>query len=84
GARQGDKLDCTVSSIGAAKSLNGGELFITPLQGPQVKNPRVYAFAQGQLHIDDPKLPTTAKVHQGCRLEEDFFNAFTQDGKITL
>ncbi len=84
GARQGDKLDCVVSSIGGAKSLAGGELFMTPLQGPQVKNPRVYAFAQGSLHIDDMKLPTTAKIHQGCRLEEDFFNAFTLDGKITL
>ncbi len=84
GARQGDKLDCVVSSIGAAKSLNGGTLFSTPLQGPQVGNARVYAFAQGQLHIDDLKAPTTAKIHQGCRLEEDFYNVFSKDGKITL
>ena len=84
GARQGDKLNCTISSIGAAKSLVGGILFSTPLQGPQVGNPRVYAFAQGPLHIDDPKVPTTAKIHQGCRLEEDFFNRFDKDGKITL
>jgi flagellar P-ring protein precursor FlgI len=84
GARQGDKLDCVVSSIGAAKSLNGGTLFSTPLQGPQVGNSRVYAFAQGQLHIDDVKAPTTAKIHQGCRLEEDFYNVFSKDGKITL
>lgn len=84
GARQGDKLDCVVSSIGAAKSLNGGTLFSTPLQGPQVGSTRVYAFAQGQLHLDDPKAPTTGKIHQGCRLEEDFYNVFSKDGKITL
>ena len=36
GARQGDMLDCVVSSIGSAKSLSGGTLFMTPLQGPQV------------------------------------------------
>jgi len=84
GARQGDKLDCVVNSIGAAKSLNGGTLFSTPLQGPQVGNPRVYGFAQGQLHIDDPKAPTAAKIHQGCRLEEDFYNVFSKNGKITL
>ena len=84
GARQGDKLDCVVSSIGSSKSLNGGTLFSTPLQGPQVGNPRVYAFAQGQLHIDDPKAPTSAKIHHGCRLEEDFYNVFAKDGKITL
>ena len=84
GARQGDKLDCTVSSMGSAKSLDGGYLFMTPLQGPQLQNPRIYALASGQLHIDDKKVPTVAKVHQGCRLEEDFLNVFTKDGKLTL
>jgi flagellar P-ring protein precursor FlgI len=84
GARQGDKLDCTVSSIGKAKSIKGGTLFMTPLQGPQVGSTRVYAFAQGPLHIDDLAVPTVARVHQGCRLEEDFFNVFAKDGKITL
>lgn len=84
GARQGDKLDCSVSSIGGAKSLAGGRLFLTPLQGPQVGNPQVYAFAQGALHLDDIKVPTTSRVHDGCRLEEDFFNVFTKDNKITL
>ncbi len=29
-------------------------------------------------------MPTTARVHGGCRLEEDFFNVFTKDDKITL
>jgi len=91
GARQGDKLDCTVNSIGAAKSLVGGTLFMTPLQGPQVPSPgptmgasRVYGFAQGPVHLDDLKTPTSGKIHQGCRLEEDFFNVFSKDGKITL
>ncbi|HZZ71526.1 MAG TPA: flagellar basal body P-ring protein FlgI [Pirellulales bacterium] len=84
GARQGDKLDCTISSIGGAKSLAGGYLFMTPLQGPRIDNPRVFALAQGPLHVDDIKQPLTAKVYQGCRLEEDFFNVFTKDGKITL
>lgn len=84
GARQGDKLDCTVSSIGGAKSLAGGQLFITALQGPRVDNDRVYAFAQGEIHLDDPKLPTSGKVFNGCRMEADFFNPFIKDGKITL
>jgi flagellar P-ring protein FlgI len=84
GARQGDLLDCTVSSIGGAKSLAGGELFITALQGPRVDNERVYAFAQGEIHLDDPKMTTAAKVFKGCRMETDFFNPFIKDGKITL
>ncbi len=55
GARQGDRVDCTVSSIGAAKSLEGGQLFLTPLQGPQVDRPRVYAFAEGPHSARQPR-----------------------------
>jgi len=84
GARQGDKLDCVVSSIGGAKSLAGGQLFLTALQGPRLDNERVYAFAQGEIHLDDLKMPTSAKVFKGCRMEADFFNPFIKDGKITL
>ncbi len=84
GARQGDQIDCTVSSIGSAKSLNNGILFLTPLQGPQVGNRRVYAFAQGPIHLDDALTPTNGKIHKGCRLEEDFNHVFSKDDKITL
>ena len=84
GARQGDVLDCTVSSIGGAKSLNGGTLMMTPLQGPHVNSDRVYGFAQGAININDVKTPTSGRVFRGCRLEEDFFNPFTKDGKVTL
>jgi flagellar P-ring protein FlgI len=84
GARQGDKLDCVISAI-AAKSLAGGRLFSTPLMArPDPKNPRVLAFAEGALSLDDPNLVTTARVHAGCRLEEDFFNAFVENGRLTL
>src|ERR1044071_2933145 len=34
GVRDGDKIDCYVSAIGAAGSLKGGRLFVTPMQGP--------------------------------------------------
>jgi flagellar P-ring protein FlgI len=84
GARQGDLLDCTVSSIGGAKSLAGGTLMMTPLQGPQVNSDRVYGFAQGGININDIKLPTSGRIFRGCRLEEDFFNAFAANGKLTL
>jgi flagellar P-ring protein precursor FlgI len=84
GARQGDEIDCTVSSIGAAKSLEGGRLFITAMLGPQAEGTQVYAFAEGALHVDDLKIPTTARIHHGCRLEEDFLNVFVKDNKITL
>ncbi|NMB47015.1 MAG: flagellar basal body P-ring protein FlgI [Firmicutes bacterium] len=47
-ARSGDRLDVTVSSIGDAKSLQGGFLLQTPLQGA---DNQVYAVAQGPLSI---------------------------------
>lgn len=47
-ARQGDKLDVTISSIGDAKSIEGGTLLITPLKGVDGK---IYALAQGSVSI---------------------------------
>jgi len=85
GARQGDKLECTVSAL-AAKSLAGGRLLATPLTGgrPDPQQMRVFAFAEGAISLDDVQTPTTGRIHTGCQMEEDFFNVFAQDGKITL
>lgn len=44
----GQRIDVTVSSIGNAKSLRGGTLLITPLQGVDGD---VYALAQGQVIV---------------------------------
>jgi flagellar P-ring protein FlgI len=84
GARQGDQLECIVSSIGAAKSLDNGYLVTTALLSPQVGNDRVYGIAQGPLSLDNPRAKTVARIRQGCRLEEDFMNEFIKDHKITL
>jgi len=46
--RVGSKIDVTVSSMGSAKSLQGGILLITPLKGADGK---VYAVSQGALSI---------------------------------
>jgi flagellar P-ring protein FlgI len=84
GARQGDKLDCTVSSVGSAKSLAGGRLFTTALGSQNPKDLRVYAVAEGLITLDSATQTTTGRIHTGCRLEEDFLNVFALDGKITL
>jgi flagellar P-ring protein precursor FlgI len=84
GARQGDKIDCVVSSIGSCKTLAGGRLFITAMIGPDPKNPRVYALSEGPITIEDTTAPNTGRVHQGCRLEEEFMNLYFKDNKITL
>jgi flagellar P-ring protein precursor FlgI len=52
--------------------------------GPDPKIPRVYATAEGAITLDNPMQATTGRIHTGCRLEEDFFNPFSKDGKITL
>jgi flagellar P-ring protein precursor FlgI len=46
--KPGQKMDVTVSSIGNAKSLRGGELLLTQLKGG---NGEIYAVAQGGLVV---------------------------------
>jgi len=46
--KPGQKMDVTVSSVGNAKSLRGGELLLTQLRGG---NGEVYAVAQGGLVV---------------------------------
>lgn len=47
-ARPGSRLDVSLSSIGDAKTLQGGSLVLTPLRGPDGK---VYAVAQGAVSV---------------------------------
>ncbi len=83
GAQQGDRLDCTISAI-SAKSLEGGTLLSTPLLGPRVDKPTVYALAQGPIVIQDLKIPTSAKISRGCKMEATILNEFTNGDLMTL
>jgi len=47
-AKHGDSIDVTVSSLGDAKSLQGGTLLMTPLKGT---DNNTYAVAQGPISI---------------------------------
>ncbi len=75
-ARQGDKLDVTVSSIGDAKSLEGGTLLMTPLKGVDGK---IYALAQGPVSIGGKNErgagaeshPTAGMVYSGGMIERE-------------
>jgi len=84
GGRQGDRIDCRVHSVGSCKSLAGGRLFLTPLVGPDPRDRRVYAMAEGSITIEGTDTPTVGKISGGCRLEADFFNPFVKDGRVTL
>ncbi len=74
-ARQGDKIDVIVSSIGDAKSLEGGTLLLTPLKGVDGK---IYALAQGALTIGGRNgrggslnHPTVATIFEGAVIERE-------------
>ena len=47
-AKPGERLDITVAAMGKAKSLRGGTLLMTPLQGA---DGQIYAMAQGNLAV---------------------------------
>lgn len=84
GAREGDRLDVKVTSIGAAKSLLGGRLLITPLQGPHKADQRIFALASGPVHVPDTVTPTAAVITQGATLEADIIYHYVVDNQITL
>jgi flagellar P-ring protein precursor FlgI len=60
-ARQGDGIDVTVTSVGDARSLEGGTLLITPLKGP---NDRTYVLAQGQLTVGGYRYEANGTIGQ--------------------
>ena len=59
--RQGDAIDVTVTSMGDAKSLEGGNLLLTPLKGP---NNRSYVLAQGPLTVGGYRFEANGTVGQ--------------------
>ncbi len=87
GAREGEMLDCTITSECDAESLAGGYLKTCFLKGP-LPTPMELAeplgMADGQLRIEDPETPTTAKIKGGCRLLTDFNNPYIEKGVMTL
>ena len=87
GARGGDILDCTVVSIGNAKSLEYGHLTDGILVSPIAKDPdtaEVLGMAFGNLTLENPAAKNNAKVKGGARLTADFINPYIKDGLVTL
>ena len=78
-ARHGTRLDVTVSALGDAKSLQGGNLLVTPLVGADGE---VYAVAQGNTAVGGfsakgegasvtKGTPTTARIPNGSIVERE-------------
>lgn len=83
GVREGDRIDVRVNSSGVAKSLAGGHLVPTPLQGPGLD--RIFAFASGPLRLPDPQIKTSGVIVGGATMEADVIhNYITEDWEFTL
>jgi len=78
-ARNGSRIDITVSSLGNATSLQGGTLAVTPLLGADGE---VYAVAQGQVQIGGfaaqgaaasivRGVPTSGRIPSGAIVERE-------------
>lgn len=83
GVRDGDHIDVFVTSLGAAGSLRGGRLFVTPMQGP-IAGSGIFALSSGPIVIEDTSTPTVGMVRGGCVMEADLPAKYVEDGKFTL
>jgi len=79
-ARQGDKLKLEVSSIGDAKSIDGGQLLLTQLKGVDGK---VYALGQGSI-VSSGKTKTTGYIYDGGIVENEVHYSLKDEHYITL
>ncbi|MFP6082500.1 flagellar basal body P-ring protein FlgI [Helicobacter pylori] len=67
-ARQGDKIDIHVSSIGDAKSIQGGTLVMTPLNAV---DGNIYALAQGAIVSGNSNNLLSANIINGATIERE-------------
>lgn len=67
-ARQGDKIDIQISSIGDAKSIQGGTLIMTPLTAV---DGNIYAIAQGAVVVGNSQNVLSATVMNGATIERE-------------
>jgi flagellar P-ring protein precursor FlgI len=90
--RSGSKLDITISSVGNARSLQGGVLLQTPLRGADRKT---YAVGQGPLLLGGMSAggaggsvtenhTTTARIPSGALVEREIPTQFIMGNKVTL
>lgn len=79
-ARQGDKLKVKISSIGDAKSIDGGQLLLTQLKGV---DGNVYALAQGTIIATD-NVSTTGFIYDGAIVENEVPYTLKDEKYLTL
>jgi flagellar P-ring protein FlgI len=92
-AKPGQAIDVTVSSIGNAKSIRGGELLMTPLRGA---DGNVYAIAQGSVVVGGVSaqgksgssvqinISASGRVPNGATVERAVVSSFNTAGDLVL
>lgn len=89
-AKSGDKLDITVSSMGDAKSLQGGTLLLTALRAIDGE---IYAIAQGVISVGGitggaggrgGNHSTSASIIGGANVEREILQNFAQTENLSL
>jgi len=91
-AKQGNRLDVLVSSLGDAKSIAGGTLLMAPLKGA---DNQVYAVAQGSILTNSfafggqgataqKNHPTAGRVPNGALVERELPNTLTGKSVLNL
>jgi len=91
-ANQGSRIDVTVSALGNAESLLGGQLLVTPLLGADGE---VYAVAQGPLTVSGfsaggaaeevtKGVPTVGRLPNGAVVEREIDFQFNEMDSVKL
>ncbi|MGN8491118.1 flagellar basal body P-ring protein FlgI [Helicobacter pylori] len=80
-ARQGDKIDIHISSIGDAKSIQGGTLVMTPLNAV---DGNIYALAQGAIVSGNSNNLLSANIINGATIEREISYDLFHKNAMTL
>ncbi|NHB30078.1 flagellar basal body P-ring protein FlgI [Helicobacter pylori] len=80
-ARQGDKIDIQISSIGDAKSIQGGTLVMTPLNAV---DGNIYALAQGAIVSGNSSNLLSANIINGATIEREVSYDLFHKNAMTL
>ncbi len=80
-ARQGDKIDIHISSIGDAKSIQGGTLVMTPLNAV---DGNIYALAQGAIVSGNSNNLLSANIINGATIEREVSYDLFHKNAMTL
>lgn len=91
-ARQGSRIDMTISSLGDASNLRGGTLLVTPLLGADGE---VYAVGQGSIQVSGfaaagagetivQGVPTSGAIPNGAIIEREVAFEMYEVGQVRM